>query len=52
MCFFDYHGNAFFFGLTRDDSKMNNTKKSEWAYPTVSKKKENLKKWRNIEKTL
>ena len=51
MCFFDYHDDAFF-GLAREDSKMNKSKKSEWAYPTVSKKKENLKKWRNIEKTL
>ena len=31
-----------FFGLAREDSKMNKSKKSEWAYPTVSKKKENL----------
>ena len=51
MCFFDYHDNAIF-GLARDDSKITYTKKSEWIYPIVSKKKENLKKWNNIENSL
>ena len=49
MFFFDYHDDAFF-GLARGYSKMNCAKKSEWAYPAVSKKKENLKKWNNNEK--
>ena len=51
MCFFDYHDDAFF-GLARDDSKMNNAKKSKWAYPTVSKKKENLKNGLILKKSL
>ena len=42
-CFFDYHSDTFF-GLARDDTKVNKTKKSEWVYPTVAKKKENAKK--------
>ena len=42
MCFIDYHDDAFS-GLVRDDSKINNAKKSEWTYPIVSKKKENPK---------
>ena len=49
ICFFDYHDDTFF-GLARDDSKMNNTKKSEWAYPAVSKKKENRKNEATLEK--
>ena len=51
ICFFDYHDDSFF-GLARDDSKLSNAKKSDWAYPTVSKKKENLKKWNDIQKKL
>ena len=51
MRFFDDHDETFL-GLARDESKMNNVKKSEWAYPTVSKKKENPKKWNIIEKSL
>ena len=49
MCFFDYHDDSFF-GLARKDSKLSNTKKSDWTYPSVSKKKENLKKWNDIQK--
>ena len=39
---FDYHNDTFF-GLARDDTKVNKSKKSEWVYPTVAKKKENAK---------
>jgi len=48
MCFFDYHDDAFF-GLAREDSKLSNAKKSEWAYPSISRKKENAKRWKDIE---
>ena len=42
MCFFDYHNDAIF-GLARDDTKLSNAKKSDWAYPSMSKRKENAK---------
>ena len=42
MCFFDYHDNAFF-GLAREDTKLSNAKKSDWAYPSISKRKEKKK---------
>ena len=48
MCFFDYHDDAFF-GLARDDTKLSNAKKSDWAYPSMSKRKENAKKWKEVE---
>ena len=48
MYFFDYHNDCFL-GLARDDVKLSNAKKSEWAYPSVSKKKGNAKKWENVE---
>jgi len=47
-CFIDYHDDCFF-GLAREDNKVSNTKKSDWVYPTVAKKKENSKRWRNLE---
>ena len=42
-CFFDYHSDIFF-GLACDDTKVNKTKKYEWVYPTVAKKKKMPKK--------
>ena len=36
---FDYHNDTFF-GLARDDTNVNKTKKYELVYPTVAKKKE------------
>ena len=43
MCFFDYHYDAFF-GLAREDTKLTNTKKSDWTYPSIAKKNVNTKK--------
>ena len=46
MCFFDYHNDCFF-GLAREDTKLTKAKKSDWVYPTVSKIRENAKKWKD-----
>ena len=43
MTFFNYHNDSLF-GLARDHTKDRNTKKSEWDYPTMAKKKEHTKK--------
>ena len=41
--FFYYHNDSFL-GLACNNSKVSSTKKSEWVYPTVAKKKEHAKK--------
>ena len=43
MTFFNYHNDSLF-GLARDHTKDRKTKKSEWDYPTMAKKKEHTKK--------
>ena len=43
-CFFYCHSDTFF-GLARDDTKVNKTKKSVWVYPTVAKKKDKTQKY-------
>ena len=43
-CFFDYHDDCFF-GLARDDGRVREVKKSEWAYPTQAKRKRNEKRY-------
>ena len=48
MCFFYYH-DKYFFGLAQVDSKLLKTKKLEWAYTSVSKKKGNAKRLDNLE---
>ena len=48
MCFFYYHDDCFF-GLAREDSKISNVKKSDWAYPSLSKKREYANKWKNVD---
>ena len=40
-CFFVYHDDCFVFGLTRDNSKINDDQKYEWVYPTAAKRKVN-----------
>ena len=37
-----------FFGLAREDNKVSNTRKADWVYPAVAKRKENTKRWKNF----
>ena len=37
------------FGLAREDTKLSHAKKSDWAYPSMSNRKENFKKWKELE---
>lgn len=46
-CFIDYHDDCFF-GLAREDNKVSKTRKADWVYPTVAKRKENTKRWKNF----
>ena len=42
-CFFDYH-NSSLFGIGKEDCKLTQKRKSEWTFPSPSRKRENAKK--------
>ena len=46
--FFTYYDETFF-GFVWENAKLINVKKSDWAYPSIVKKKENAKKRSNLE---